>query len=386
MKRYSSQDERFMALALRLARKGAGWVSPNPMVGAVIVDREGRILAKGYHRRFGGLHAEREALKKLNWKAPGATMYVTLEPCCHYGKTPPCTEAIIQAGIKRVVVGTLDPNPLVAGKGVKILEEAGIQVDTGVLEEACRELNRAFFKWVTTGLPWVLLKWAQSIDGTIATASGHSQWISGPAALKYAHRLRALSDAVLVGRKTAAIDNPRLTVRLMKGKDPLRVVLDTHLSLPLDRELFTTPPPTLIFTLAQDPKKTELLKRRGVEVVVLEGDTGKIPIKSVLEELGRRQVAQLLVEGGGGVITSFLKQGLADEIHVIVAPIILGEGRPPVGNLNLERVDQGIRLDRVTYKKLGRDLLITGRIVKTTRASSTAPNRSIGGTGPPKPP
>jgi diaminohydroxyphosphoribosylaminopyrimidine deaminase/5-amino-6-(5-phosphoribosylamino)uracil reductase len=367
MEKFLSQDERFMALALRLARRGTGWVSPNPMVGAVIVDGEGRILAKGCHRRFGDLHAEREALKKLNWKAPGTTMYVTLEPCCHYGKTLPCTEAIIQAGTKRIVVGTLDPNPLVAGKGVKILEEAGIRVDVGVLEEACRDLNRAFFKWVTTGLPWVLLKWAQSIDGTMATASGHSRWISGPEALKYAHRLRAVSDAVLVGRETATMDNPQLTVRLIKGKNPLRVVLDTHLTLPLDRRLFTTPPPTLIFTLEQDLEKTEILKRKGVEVVVLESNTGEIPLKSVLEELSRRQVAQLLVEGGGGVITSFLKQGLADEIHAIAASILLGQGRPPVGNLSLERVDQAIKLEKVTHKRLGRDLLVMGRVVKGTR-------------------
>ncbi len=357
-----SQDERFMSLALRLAKKGAGWVSPNPMVGAVIVDGKGRVMARGYHKRYGGLHAEREALKKLNWKAPGATMYVTLEPCCHHGKTPPCTEAIAHAGIKRVVVGTRDPNPLVAGKGLTILEEKGIQTDTGVMEGACRDLNRAFFKWVTTGLPWAVLKWAQSLDGTIATISGHSQWISGPEALKYAHRLRAESDAVLVGRKTALLDNPQLTVRLVKGRDPLRVILDTHLSLPLGLKLFTTPPSSLIFTLSRDPNKLDALKDKGVEVVVLESLTGKIPLEPVLKELGKKGITQLMVEGGGEVITSFLKQGLADEVHAIVSPILLGKGRPPVGDLNLGKVDKGIRLEKVTHKKLGRDLLVTGRV------------------------
>ncbi len=363
MKGLQNQDERFMALALKLARKGSGWVSPNPMVGAVVVDHQGRILARGYHRRYGDLHAEREALKKLNWKAPGATMYVTLEPCCHHGKTPPCTEAIIRAGIKRVVVGTLDPNPLVAGKGVEVLRGADIQVEVGTLEEECRDLNRAFFKWVTTGRPWVVLKWAQSLDGTMATAMGHSQWISGTEALKYAHRLRAASGAVLVGRETAALDDPQLSVRLVKGRDPLRVVLDTYLTLPMDRRFFATPPPTLVFTLEGDPARVGVLKGRGVEVVVLESSTGRVPLGPVLEELGKRQVVQLLVEGGGRIITSFLKEGLADEVCTILAPLILGQGRSPVGRLGLEMVDEGIRLERVTYKRLGRDLLVTGRVV-----------------------
>ncbi len=356
------EDRDFMALALKLARRGAGWVSPNPMVGAVVVDGEGRIMAKGYHRRFGDLHAEREVLKRLNWKAPGATMYVNLEPCCHYGKTPPCTEAIIHAGIKRVVVGTLDPNPLVAGKGIGILRSAGIQVEVGVLEEECRDLNRAFFKWVTTGLPWVILKWAQSLDGSIATASGHSQWISGPQALRHTHRLRAESDAILIGRETAALDNPRLTVRLVKGKNPLRVVLDTSLSLPMDLNLFTTPPPTLIFTSEEKRGKIAALRERGIEVIALRDADGKIPLKAALRELGKKGIAQLLVEGGGKVITSFLKEGLADEIYIFIAPIFLGVGRSPVRDLGLRSVKQAMKLKKVTYKRIGQDLLLRGRL------------------------
>ena len=360
--RGGKRDEEFMALALKLARRGTGWVSPNPMVGAVVVDGEGRILARGYHRRYGDLHAEREALKKLGWKAPGATMYVTLEPCCHHGKTPPCTEAIIQAGIARVVVGTLDPNPLVGGKGVEALRLAGIQVEVGVLEEECRDLNRAFFKWITTGLPWVVLKWAQSLDGTMATASGHSHWISGPEALRYAHRLRAESDAVLVGRETAALDDPRLTVRLVKGRDPLRVVLDARLSLPLDLKVFSVPPPTLVFAMEAPLDKRFALEEKGVEVVTL-GEVGdRIPLRRVLEELGRRQVSRLLVEGGGRVITSFLKEGLADEVQVILAPLLLGQGRSPVGDLGLERVDQGLRLEKVSYRRMGKDILVAARL------------------------
>ena len=361
MKRTRTKDEKFMALALALAKKGKGWVSPNPMVGTVVVDQEGCVLARGYHRRYGGLHAEREALKKLGWRALGATMYVNLEPCCHYGKTPPCTEAIIQAGIRRVVVGTLDPNPLVSGKGVETLSAAGIQVEVGVLAQECRELNRAFFKWVTSGFPWVTLKWAQSLDGTMATSLGHSQWISGPEALKYAHGLRAECDAVLVGRETVALDNPQLTVRLVKGKDPLRVVLDTRLSLSLDRKVFSPPPSTLVFTLGGDQDKFRALKDRGVDLVVLEGIQGRIPLEAVLGELGRREVTHLLVEGGGEVITSFLREELADEVRVVVAPILLGKGRLPVGDLGVERVDQGLKLEKVTHRRLGEDILIEGR-------------------------
>jgi len=248
-------DESYMRLALRLARKGAGRVSPNPMVGAVVVDPSGEIISTGYHPEFGKPHAERIALKKLGYKASGATLYVNLEPCCHHGKTLPCTEAIIKSGVKRVVVGVLDPNPQVSGRGVEILRKHGIEVKVGVLEEECKWLNRGFFKWVLKGIPYVVLKWAQTLDGKIATVTGESKWISSERALNYAHRLRAESDAVVVGKNTVLADDPELTVRRVRGVDPLRVVLDSKLELPLDRKIFHVPPKTLVFTLSEDEKR-----------------------------------------------------------------------------------------------------------------------------------
>lgn len=361
-KDFREMDKRFMAIALRLAKKGIGRVSPNPMVGAVITDQQGNILATGYHRRYGDLHAEREALKRLEWKAPGTIMYVNLEPCCHHGKTPPCTEAIIASGIKEVAIGTLDPNPLVTRKGVEILRGAGVRVKTGILEEECRELNKVYFKWITTGLPYVILKWAQSIDGRIATIRGDSRWISGQEALRYAHRLRARADAVLVGRETVDKDDPQLTVRLVKGRNPLRVILDSNLTLSLDRKAFSTPPSTLVFTLSKDQRKIEALRGRGIEVVVLESHRDQVSLKETLKVLGERGIAHLLVEGGGKVITSFLREKLADEIQAIVAPIILGEGRDAVRDLKCLLIDDSTRLKNMKIKRAGRDLIIGGRL------------------------
>ena len=359
--RYPTEDERFMAMALALARRGAGKVSPNPMVGAVIVSSDGEVVSKGYHRRYGGLHAEREALKRLNWKAEGATVYVNLEPCCHYGKTPPCTEALIAAGVSKVVVGMVDPNPLVAGKGVETLRKAGIEVVVGVLEDECRHLNRAFLHFVATKRPWVLLKWAQSLDGRIAVASGESQWISCQESLRFAHRLRAEADAVLVGRGTVEQDDCQLTVRLVRGDDPLRVVIDSQLSLSPNLKVFSAPPETVVYTLSDNQERIVQLQRRGVEVVSLSPQNGsQVPLKQVLQDLGARGVSILLVEGGGEVITSFLREGLANEVAVVVAPLLLGRGKEAVRNLGIERMSEGIRFSRFERKRQGVDTLFRG--------------------------
>jgi len=355
-------DEKFMKLALKLARKGMGKVSPNPMVGAVITDEKGKILSVGYHKQYGGPHAEREALSKLEFKAQGAIMYVNLEPCCHWGKTPPCTEAIIASGIKKVVIGTEDVNPLVAKKGIKILKEAGIEVKIDVLKDECLELNKAYFKWIKTHLPYVILKWAQSIDGRIATKKGLSQWISHSGALKYAHKLRAEADAVLVGRGTVQKDDPMLTVRLVKGRNPLRVVLDSSLKLPLNRKVFSPSASTLVFTLSQDERKINLLREKGVEVVVLKNEKEKVPLLEVLKILGERGVANLLVEGGAKIITAFLDENLADEIQVIISPLILGKGIEAVGDLGYIRIDEAIKIKNLKIKKLKEDLIIEGRL------------------------
>ena len=362
----TSQDEHYMRRALALARRGAGWVSPNPMVGAVIV-KGGRVIAEGYHRRFGGDHAEVEAIKRARESLKGATMYVTLEPCCHWGKTPPCTEAIIREGIGRVVVATLDPNPEVRGKGVKVLREAGLEVKVGVLEEEARELNEAYFKWREEGVPFVTLKWAQSIDGRIATRKGDSRWISSEEARRLAHRLRARSDAVLVGIRTVLADDPQLTVREARGKNPLRVVLDSRLKTPLGARVLDSSAPTLIVTTHRaDPGKMRALQER-TEVLVMEGKDGRVDLGGLLRELARRAITSVLVEGGGRIITSFLREGLWDRILVITSPLLIGEGVDAVGNLGVSSLKEakGIRVRRM--RRLGRDWVLEGRRPSSSR-------------------
>lgn len=348
----------FMRRAIRLAQRGAGWVSPNPMVGAVIVKGD-RILAEGYHRRFGGDHAEVDAMKRAQEPLQGATMYVNLEPCCHWGKTPPCVEAIVRAGIREVVIANLDPNPLVAGKGVKFLEEHGVKVRTGVLEAEGRTLNRAYFKYHEEGMPLITAKWAQSIDGRIATSTGDSHWISSEGARRYAHRLRALHDAVLVGIGTVLADDPQLTVRLVRGRNPLRVVLDSQLQTPLEAKVLGAEAPTLIVTTSKaDQGKAKALRDRGVEVV--EKGEDRVDLKGLLEELVQRQVLSILVEGGREVLTSFLREGLVDRVVVVVAPKILGTGIEAIGDLGLRSIKDAFGIQELRVKRIGPDWVFEG--------------------------
>ncbi len=356
-----TEDEKYMSRAIKLAQKGAGWVSPNPMVGAVIVDEKGRIVSEGFHKRFGGPHAERVALEKLNFKAEGYSLYVNLEPCCHHGKTPPCTQAIIEAGIKRVVVGMADPNPLVNGRGIEMLKSHGIEVVVGVLEERCKELNKAFIKWITRKIPYVTLKWAQSLDGKIATKTGDSRWISSERALKFAHKLRALHDAVLVGKGTVEKDDPMLNVRLTRGRNPLRVVLDAELSLPLDRKVFSVPPETVVFTASGSKEKEKRLKEKGVEVIRIPESEGKVSIKEVLKALGERGITSLLVEGGSQTHASFIKEGLYDEIQTVIAPKIIGKGIGATGIEGINKVEDAVKLHLLFTRRLGEDVLIVLR-------------------------
>ena len=364
-------DEYYMRLALRLAKKGAGRVSPNPMVGAVVVDPSGNVVSTGYHPKFGELHAERIALEKLEYNAHGSTLYVNLEPCCHYGKTPPCTEAIIKSGIKRVVIGVLDPNPKVAGKGVEILKKHGIEVKVGVLEEECRWLNRGFFKWVAKGIPYVVLKWAQTIDGKIATVTGDSKWISSEKALDYAHRLRAESDAVLVGKTTVFRDDPMLTVRRVKGISPTRVVLDSKLDLPIQRKIFDVPPKTVVFTVSDNCEKIETLRRKGVEVITVSRDEkGKVNLTDVLKKLGEMGITKLLVEGGALVHGTFIKKGLVDEFQIIISPKIFGSGVNCVCGIEAQMVSEAYVLKFIKVKKLGEDVLIVAKPMENRERNS----------------
>ncbi len=331
-----------MQRALRLAEQGRGAVEPNPMVGAVIV-REGRILAEGYHRRFGGPHAEIEALaaaRAAGQDVAGATMYVTLEPCRHAGKTPPCTDALIAAKLRRVVAAMLDPDENVAGRGVEQLRRAGIEVSLGLCQAQAEELLCAYVTLRTQGRPWVIAKWAQSADGYLALPAGRGRWISGEASRRRVHELRSRCDGILVGIGTVLADDPQLTNRSGHGKQPARVVLDSRLTLPLDCQLVRTAreSPVLLATTAEgvrtNPRAAERLKEAGVDVLVVASAAGRVDLVALLSELGRREWTYLLVEGGEAVLRSFLAALLVDELQVYVSKRIVGEAALP--NLPIE--------------------------------------------------
>ena len=391
-------DASYMKLALRLAAKGAGWVSPNPMVGAVVV-KDGQIVGRGYHRAAGLPHAEVEALGRAGDAARGADLYVTLEPCNHQGRTPPCTQAVLQAGIRRVVIATPDPNPRVNGGGAEFLQARGLQVELGLLADQARRLNEAWFKWVATGLPFVIAKAACSLDGKIATASGESQWLTGEKARAHGHLLRHQVDAILVGVGTALADDPQLTTRLPlrttgNGKrktenglrDPIRIVLDSRLRLPLNARLLhlDSPAPTWVACTEEASKeKIKALQDLGAEVLVMptmvrathpteespapvtsetSESRGLVSLKPLLAELGRRQVQSLLVEGGAETLGSFFDQRLVDKFYFFYAPKILGGKSAPgmLAGAGVKHLGNALQARDLSVKKLGPDLLVTG--------------------------
>ena len=358
-------DAYYMKLALRLARLGEGWVSPNPLVGAVIVKGD-MIIGQGHHRCYGGPHAEIEAISRIKEPLVGATVYVTLEPCSHFGKTPPCVTALIECRPERVVIGTTDPNPLVAGRGIAALQRAGIATIVGVEEEACREINAAFFKFITTGLPYITLKFAQTLDGRIASRTGHSQWVSSPPSRTFAHRLRHSHDAVLVGVGTVLQDDPDLTVRHVRGRNPLRIIVDSHLRLPLtakalqDQDKART---IVVATRQATPEKIRQLAERGVETLLVEEDGAQhVDLDKLFRELGKRQIASVLVEGGAAIVTSLLKTGTADRLVAIVAPKIIGKGIEAVGDLGKKSMDEAIPVSFQRVYRLGGDVVIDARL------------------------
>ncbi len=349
---------------MRLARKGEGRASPNPMVGAVIV-KDGRIIGEGYHVCCGESHAEINAIRGARESIAGATFYVTLEPCTHQGRTPPCVQALIKEQPARVVIGAIDPNPVVAGRGVAALRAQGIETVVGVREEECRRLNEKFFKFMTTGLPFVTLKYAQTLDGRIAGAGGHSRWISSLPARRYAHRLRSVHDAVLVGTGTVRHDDPELTVRLVRGKNPLRIILDSRLDIPLKAGVFRNQDraPTLVVAAVNAPEdKLRALAGLGVETLLVAAAPGGINLPELFRKLGQRGITSVLVEGGGAIITSVLRERLADRLAIVVAPKIIGRGVDAVGELGLTTMDQALQLTAVQWRRLGPDILCTGDI------------------------
>ena len=361
-------DEHYMRRALQLAQKGEGRTSPNPMVGAVIV-KDGVVLAEGYHKAFGGPHAEINAISSARVPLEGASFYVTLEPCAHFGKTPPCIESVLKARPAEVIIGTPDPNPLVAGKSIRMLKRRGITTRVGILEEECRQLNEKFFKFMATSMPFITVKFAQSLDGRLATLTGDSKWISSESSRRLAHRERARHDAILIGVGTVLSDDPELTVRLVRGRNPLRVVIDPNLRIPLDAKILMDQAAarTLVVTAraSASKKKFAQLHQQGIEVLqVDQNKEGRIELKKLLKALGKKQISSILVEGGSETITSFLKSGLADRLLVFTAPKLIGKGIEAVGDLGITRIQDALRLDVRKVFRSGGDIVIDARFTR----------------------
>jgi diaminohydroxyphosphoribosylaminopyrimidine deaminase / 5-amino-6-(5-phosphoribosylamino)uracil reductase len=359
-----------MKMALGEAKKAMGRTSPNPLVGAVVV-QQGKIVGRGYHQRAGTPHAEVHALRAAGARAAGAVLYVTLEPCNHTGRTPPCTEAILQAGIRQVVVGMLDPNPRVTGGGCEFLAAKGVEVVAGVLADACREINRPFIKHSTTGLPWVIMKAGASLDGRIATRAGNSGWITNQQSRREVHRLRNRVDAILVGIGTALCDDPALTTRQAggRGRDPLRVVLDAGLRLsPAARMLSQeSSAATWIFCgpRADMENRQRLLAAGAVVKSIPESAPGQLDLRVLLTELGKADINTLLVEGGSGIHGSFLKAELVDEMYLFIAPCFLGTDGVPVVDLpGTEKIADAPRPQVIRTRRFGDDLLVVGRFTR----------------------
>lgn len=356
-------ENQFMRLALELAEKARGRTSPNPMVGAVVVKDE-KIIGTGYHKKAGAPHAEVHALAEAGEKAEGADLYITLEPCNHFGRTPPCTEAIIKAGIKRVMIALEDPNPLVCGKGIQRLRSSGVEVYERIMEEEAKRLNEVFLKYIRTKLPFVALKAAISLDGKIATETGQSQWITGEEARLNGHMLRNTYDAILVGIGTVKADNPSLTCRLPdgEGRDPVRVIVDSKLSIsPQARVLhLNSPAPTIVATTEQAPQeRIREIEKLAEVIVVNEGPLVSLP--SLLEKLGEQAITSVLVEGGGKINGSFLRQQLVDKYYFYVAPKIIGgaESPGPFQGKGIAELEKTVILENLSVSHLGNDLLIT---------------------------
>lgn len=361
----TDNDAGYMRLALLEARKGIGRTSPNPCVGAVIV-KNGEIIAKGYHKKAGTPHAEIHALRAAGAAAEGATMYVTLEPCNHTGKTPPCSHAVAAAGIARVVVGMEDPNPLVDGTGITYLRDHGIEVVAGILADECRAINRPFIKHITTGLPWVVMKAGISLDGKLNYAQGESGWITGPQSVEKVHRLRNIHDAIMVGHATVAIDNPSLTTRLPrgKGKDPIRIILDSTLDLALKTRSFTvdSDAPTWVFCAENsDQQRVKALTAIGVRVLRVSRDVHGLVLREVFQCLGENGVTSVLVEGGAALHGAILREQLYDFATLFLAPVFAGEGGISLlsGYRATGRSD-AVRLQSPIYTKIGEDVMISG--------------------------
>ncbi len=348
-----------------LAHKGAGHVSPNPMVGAIIV-KNGKVIGKGYHQKFGGPHAEVHAIANATESVEGATVYVNLEPCNYFGKTPPCTELLIKHKVARVVVGMKDPNPKVRGKGIRQLRKAGIEVTACVLEDEAKKLNEVFSKYILTKIPFVTLKVAQTLDGKIADSTGKSQWITGKGARKFVHQLRAEYDAILVGANTIREDNPSLTVREVKGRNPIRVIIDGNFNIPEDSKVVKDRKAHTILYISSTRKQKQLtkksnLEKKNIRIIELPGNkSGHLDIHSILKSLGEQNIASVLVEGGAAIFSWLIQEKQADKLLTFIAPKILGKGLNSFELLRDTTLNNELLLKDITCSTFGKDILIEG--------------------------
>lgn len=354
---------KMMRRALALARRGLGRTSPNPAVGCVIV-RNGEIIGEGWHRKAGTPHAEVHALRQAGDRALGSDVYVTLEPCSHHGRTPPCAEALIAAGVTRVFAGMTDPNPLVSGRGLAMLRNAGIAVECGILEDQCRLVNEAFVKHVTTGMPFVILKSAMTLDGKTATVSGDSKWVTCEESRRYVHALRSKVDAIMVGVGTVLADDPQLTCRMVRGKDPVRVVVDSRLRTPPEAALFhlDSRAATILATVERDAGKNAAVQRLGAETLLCSESEGRVDLSDLLRRLGARGIQSILLEGGRELVGSAVRNGLVDKFMFFYAPkIIAGEdGYGLCSGRGIERMGDALRLHTTSVRRFGEDFLVIG--------------------------
>ena len=365
---FLSYDEKYMRLAMQLAGNAIGRTSPNPLVGAVIV-KDNRVVGCGWHRKAGTPHAEVHALNQAGELAQGADVYVTLEPCAHYGKTPPCSKALVEAKVKNVYGGLLDVNPKVAGKGFKILEDAGIHVEYGFLQDELRKQNEVFFKWIEHKKPFIVLKAAMTLDGKIATATGQSKWITNETSRAYGYKLRDIYDGIMVGINTVIEDNPMLTARVDGGKNPIRIVVDSSLKIDINANVVQDKSAKTIVATTDKADKDKILKLQAqdVDVIVVDKDENdKVDIEKLLDILGQQNICSILVEGGATLSGSFVAKKLVDEVYFFIAPKIVGgkEAKTPVAGIGILNLQEALALKDIQIEKLEEDILIIGRVDK----------------------
>ena len=361
------RDTDYMKRAIELAKNGIGFVNPNPLVGAVVV-KDGRIIGEGWHERYGEAHAERNALNHCTESTEGATIYVTLEPCCHEGKQPPCTQALIDAKIARVVIGSDDPNPLVAGKGIEQLRNAGIEVETGICKEECDKLNEIFFYYITHQKPYVIMKIAMTADGKIATRAGLSKWITGAESRRNVHETRKRCSAIMIGIGTVINDDPTLTCRIENPSNPARIICDSNLQIPLDCKLVMTAKeiPTYVAYCRSDKRKIEQLEKRGVHLIEITSPDGRVNLKNLMRKLGALGIDSVLLEGGAALHESALRAGIVQKVQVYIAPKIFGgiSAKSGVGGLGVYEVDDAYQLSRPEISRFGDDVLLEFEVLK----------------------